>query len=213
VPFSSVTTLIPPFALAAVILAAGRSSRMGRPKLLLPWGETSVIGHLIQQWQSLKTARLVVVCAEGDRALLAELDRLNFPAASRVLNPAPETGMFGSIQRAGRAPGWSESLTHWGIVLGDQPHLRTDALRGLLHFASTHPRQVSQPSRRGHGRHPVILPRELFSRLDLSTAGSLKEFLQEQKAETSVFEVEDAAFDLDLDHPADYEKARRLYAG
>ena len=34
-----------------VILAAGRSRRMGKPKLLLPWGETSVLGHLIRQWE------------------------------------------------------------------------------------------------------------------------------------------------------------------
>jgi molybdenum cofactor cytidylyltransferase len=39
-------------ALGAVILAAGRSTRMGQPKLLLPWGKTSVLGHLIGQWQS-----------------------------------------------------------------------------------------------------------------------------------------------------------------
>ena len=41
------------FSVGVVILAAGRSARMGRPKLLLPWGETSVLGHLIKQWQAL----------------------------------------------------------------------------------------------------------------------------------------------------------------
>ena len=34
--------------LGVIILGAGASSRMGRPKLLLPWGDTSVIGHLIR---------------------------------------------------------------------------------------------------------------------------------------------------------------------
>ena len=34
-----------------VILAAGASSRMGKPKLVLPWGKTSVLGHLIEQWK------------------------------------------------------------------------------------------------------------------------------------------------------------------
>jgi len=37
------------FAVGVVILAAGRSARMGRPKLLLPWGGTSVLGHLLAQ--------------------------------------------------------------------------------------------------------------------------------------------------------------------
>ncbi|HRY59690.1 MAG: NTP transferase domain-containing protein [Verrucomicrobia bacterium] len=43
-------------ALGVVLLAAGRSARMGKPKLLLPWGDTSVLGHLIRQWQSLGAA-------------------------------------------------------------------------------------------------------------------------------------------------------------
>ncbi|HOW79579.1 MAG TPA: NTP transferase domain-containing protein, partial [Verrucomicrobiota bacterium] len=75
-------------ALGVVLLAAGRSARMGKPKLLLPWGGTSVLGHLIRQWQSLGAAQLSVVCAAGDSALAAELDRLGFPAENRILNPA-----------------------------------------------------------------------------------------------------------------------------
>ena len=39
--------------LGVVILAAGASSRMGRPKLLLPWSGTTVIGHLLNQWRAL----------------------------------------------------------------------------------------------------------------------------------------------------------------
>ena len=44
-------------AIGVIILGAGASSRMGRPKLLLPWGDTSVIGHLIRQWQALGAAK------------------------------------------------------------------------------------------------------------------------------------------------------------
>ena len=57
------------FSVGVVILAAGRSARMGRPKLLLPWGETSVLGHLIKQWQALGARQIAVVCAPGDQAI------------------------------------------------------------------------------------------------------------------------------------------------
>src|SRR6266403_85663 len=111
------------FRLAAVLLAAGRSSRMGRPKLLLPWGATSVLGHLLDQWQALKSEQIAVVCAADDLLVQAELDRLDFPASRRIVNNAPERGMFSSILCAAQWTGWRADLTHWAIVLGDQPHI------------------------------------------------------------------------------------------
>src|SRR5256885_3178049 len=87
-----------------VILAAGASSRMGKPKLLLPWGVTSVLGHLIGQWKALRAGQIAAVWATGDQAVSVELDRLGFPKVNRVVNPTPERGMFSSIQCAAR---WS----------------------------------------------------------------------------------------------------------
>src|SRR4051812_5400227 len=118
-----------PLQIGAVVLAGGRSRRMGRPKLLLPWKSTSVIGHLIDQWQSLGVSQICVVCAADDQALAQELNRLGFPEALRILNPLPERGMFSSIQCAARWPGWNPTLTHWAIILGDQPHLSPASLR------------------------------------------------------------------------------------
>src|ERR1043166_8703452 len=73
-----------PFSLAAVILAAGRSVRMGQPKLLLPWGGRSIIGHLLAQWRDLKAQQITVVCAGGDMNIQEELDRLGFPTGDRI---------------------------------------------------------------------------------------------------------------------------------
>jgi len=49
-----------------LILAAGASSRMGQPKLLLPWHGTSVLGHLIGQWKDLRAGQIAAVSATGD---------------------------------------------------------------------------------------------------------------------------------------------------
>ena len=110
------------FFLGVVLLAAGRSTRMGKPKLLLPWGRTSVLGHLIKQWKALGAKQIAVVCAPDDGAMRVELDRLGFPVQDRIINPAPDRGMFSSIQCAAQWSGWQAALTHWAIVLGDQPH-------------------------------------------------------------------------------------------
>src|SRR6185369_7472750 len=94
-----------------VILAAGASSRMGRPKLLLPWGGTSVIGHLLAQWRGLGAEQVSVVCAQANVALDQELNRLQFRPEDRIVNPIPECGMFSSIQCAASWKGWKPTLT------------------------------------------------------------------------------------------------------
>src|SRR5215468_266425 len=134
------------YALVVLILGAGRSSRMGRPKLLLPWKNSSVIGHLIGQWKGLAPAQIAVVIAQGDSPLTAELDRLQFPSLDRIENPAPESGMFSSVQCAARWNGWDSSATHWAVVLGDQPHLTVETLRAVLALSWQQPGRVCQPT-------------------------------------------------------------------
>src|ERR1019366_10818668 len=110
--------------LAVLLLGAGASSRMGRPKLLLPWRGTTIIGHLLSQWREVGAAQIAVVLRPDDAALMAELDRLNFSKSDRIENPQPERGMFSSIVCAANWQGWQKDISSWAIVLGDQPHLR-----------------------------------------------------------------------------------------
>ncbi len=194
--------------LGVIILAAGRSARMGKPKLLLPWEGTSVVGHLLATWSGLGAKQIVVVCAENDQPMEAELDHLVFPSAGRIYNPLPERGMFSSIQCSARWPGWTGGLTHWAVVLGDQPHLGDETLRTLLAFAATHAQQVCQPQHGGHRRHPVILPRPAFERLADTTSPDLKEFLN--SCEIALCALDDPGLALDIDLPEDYEKALAL---
>ena len=194
-----------------IILAAGASSRMGRPKLVLPWGKTSVLGHLIGQWQSLQAEQIAVVCTESDRPLQGELDRLGFPAAKRIFNPAPERGMFSSVQCAARWPCWKENLTHFVIVLGDQPHLSPATLRAVLDFTAANPGKICQPSRHGRARHPVLLPRIIFEQLRDAAKENLKAFLQSRSRDVALCEIDDPALDLDIDSSADYEQIIRVF--
>ena len=198
--------------LAAVLLAAGRSSRMGRPKLLLPWADTSVLGHLIDQWQALKAEQLAVVCAADDLPIQAELDRLGFSANDRVLNAAPERGMFSSIRCAAQWSGWRADLTHWAIVLGDQPHISRETLQTILDFSAANPERVCLPKQGGHRRHPVVLPRQAFVQLANSEAIDLKAFLDSLPSPAAMCEINDPALELDLDTPEEYDRAVGLYS-
>jgi molybdenum cofactor cytidylyltransferase len=181
---------------------------MGRPKLLLPWHNTSVLGHLIQQWQGLGAAQVAVVCAGDDPVVRAELDRLRFSTVDRIENPEPDRGMFSSIQCAARWAAWKSGLTHWAVVLGDQPHLQAGTLRSVCAFSAAQPGLVCQPARGGHRRHPVVLPESAFRDLAKTTVGDLKTFLSGWQF--AICERDDPGLDLDIDEPEDYEKALEL---
>src|ERR1041384_1188498 len=165
------------FCAAVVLLAAGASSRMGKPKMLLPWRKTTVLGHLIEVWGESRAEHIAVVHAKGDGLLAAELDRVGVPRENRNINPEAARGMFSSIQCAAQWRGWNVNITHWAIVLGDQPHLPLLLLRALLNFAREQPETICQPSRNGRARHPVLLPKEMFHRLANCTEQNLKQFL------------------------------------
>ena len=196
--------------LGVVLLAAGASVRMRQPKMLLPWGDSTVIGSLIQTWAGLGSRQIAVVCVHGS-PVDAELNRLGFPDRQRIYNHCPENGMFSSITCAAQWTGWEPGLTHFAIVLGDQPHLSGETLRQLIALASNRPGQICQPCRAGAPRHPVLIPAPLFRSIPDSGRSTLKEFLALNAASRAGFESEDQGLDLDLDRMDDYQEAKRRF--
>jgi molybdenum cofactor cytidylyltransferase len=196
--------------LGVVILGAGASSRMGKPKLLLPWEETTIIGHLISQWQQLGANQIAVVHRPKDELLFAELKRLNFPRQNCVENPQPERGMFSSIVCAANWSGWNKEVSHFAIALGDQPHLHLKTLQTLLKFVTQHPASICQPMCGGKTGHPVILTRDVFGELQLqnSRAETLKDFLKPFSSRSVQCVINDPGVTLDLDTPEDYNRVR-----
>jgi molybdenum cofactor cytidylyltransferase len=197
-----------PFSLGTIILAAGRSTRMGQAKLLLPWGRNSILGHLIALWSELGADEIAVVCVADSPAIGVELDRLGFSREYRIYNPQAERGMFSSIICAAQWSGWSAALSHWAVVLGDQPHIQRSTLGQLLKFAAEHADSVCQPARNGRRGHPVVLPRAVFLEIAGSKCTSLKEFLAGHKIAECA--CEDPGLNLDIDRPEDYQKALAL---
>ncbi|MGZ4964974.1 MAG: nucleotidyltransferase family protein [Limisphaerales bacterium] len=192
--------------LVAVILGAGRSRRMGKPKLLLPWHGSTILAHQVETWLQLG-ADVRVVCGPRPDPIQDELDRLHVSEQTRILNPRPDDGMFSSIRCAARAP-WPAETTHFSIILGDQPHLKRATLEKLLHTAEEEFDSICQPRHNGALCHPVILPRKYFTQLADTEAQILSDFLHGQQIEPS--DVDDPGLELDIDVAADYEAALRV---
>jgi molybdenum cofactor cytidylyltransferase len=194
------------FATGVIMLGAGASLRMGRPKLLLPWRDTTVIGHLIRQWRELGVAQLAIVLRADDQQLMAELERLGLAQENCIINPEPGRGMFSSIICAASWPGWRRDISCWAIVLGDQPHLQTESLRRLLEYSASHPQAICQPATTMCVGHPVMLPRRAFEELKSTPAATLKEFLNLTVIPRVQCPVNEAGLALDLDTPEDYKQ-------
>lgn len=175
---------------------------MGRPKLLLPWGDTTVIEHALRQWENLHASQIAAIVAAGNPSLPK-----NIP---QITNPVPDRGMFSSVRCAADWPHWNPALTHFVISLGDQPHLREATLGQLVHAARQQPDRIWQPSHAGRRRHPVVLPRSSFHALRETAAPDLKTFLESFEELRQSVDIDDPGLDIDLDTPEDYERAKRL---
>ncbi|MCI0746876.1 MAG: nucleotidyltransferase family protein, partial [Verrucomicrobia subdivision 3 bacterium] len=181
----------------------------GRPKLLLPWGNTSILGHLLTQWSKVGASQIAVVVAPDHSALESELAAHPQIAPARIVNPAPDQGMFSSILSAARWPHWNCDVTHWIVALGDQPHLQLTTLERLLEAALASPDAICQPARSNRPRHPVALLRSAFERLRQTNAANLREFLEASPERRLKIEMDDPGLDLDIDTPQDYEAAQK----
>lgn len=189
------------------VLGAGASTRMGRSKLLLPWGTTSVVGRIVENWRAAGAAQIAVVHAPWDELLAQELRRLGMGEADCIVNRQPEHGMFSSIQAAARWTGWRASLSHFALALGDQPQISASLLRQLWDFVVRHPDRACQPCTGERLRHPVILPRSIFLRLADASEKTLREFLATLNPSVLGCPMDDPALDVDLDSPEDYAQA------
>ncbi|MEX1124255.1 MAG: nucleotidyltransferase family protein [Acidimicrobiia bacterium] len=148
--------------IAAVILAAGGSRRLGRPKQLEPWGDTNLLGHVVARTNEFPVEEVwVVVGYEADR-ILAETD---LGEAGVVENPEWEEGIASSIRVGLDALTRLSRCDQALIVIGDQPAVPAEVVDELLASHAKSDRPVSVPKYRYTSGNPVLVDRLLWPRL------------------------------------------------
>lgn len=149
--------------IAAVILAAGLSRRLGQPKLLLPFEGRGLIRHTAEQviaagdgqWEEV----MVVLGHEAEK-IRQELEGLTVRA---VFNPRFERGMSASLVAGLQAvPPQAEGAM---IFLGDQPLVSSEVIRSMLAVLGKSRRPIIVPAYDGVNGNPVLFSRSLFSEL------------------------------------------------
>lgn len=195
-----------PVVFGVVILAAGASTRMGTCKLLLPWGEKTILTHILDQWRRAGAAQVAPVIDPSNQPLRNALTDAGLSPYEWIENPSPQLGMFSSSQQASRWRGWLSTLTHWIISLGDQPHIQMSTLRLLLDSARKNPTRICQPALHGQTAHPIILPAHDFRALAQNDVPDLRSYIRRREAFRLRVPVEDTAVSRDLDTPQDYAR-------
>lgn len=148
--------------IAAVILAAGGSRRLGRPKQLEPWGDTNLLGHVVARTNEFPVEEVwVVVGYEADR-ILAETE---LGEAGVVENPEWEEGIASSIRVGLDALTRLSRCDQALIVIGDQPAVPVEVVDELLASHAKSDRPVSVPKYRYTSGNPVLVDRLLWPRL------------------------------------------------
>jgi molybdenum cofactor cytidylyltransferase len=188
---------------AAVILAAGRSTRMGQAKQLLPLGESTVLETAIANVRHSAVEETVVVLGAA-----ADLIRPHLSDMKSVFNPRYEQGMASSL-RAGISA-LSPQMTAALIVLGDQPFVRPETLNQLITRHREATEHIVIPVHQGRRGNPVLIPRRFFPEvMELEGDTGCRVLFDRYPQAVWMVEVEDEGILLDIDSQEDY---RRLSA-
>lgn len=152
-------------ALAAVILAAGRSSRMEgeRPKVLLPFGERTIVEAVVGVAEAAGLSPVVVVTGYRGGEVR---DALAGTPARVAHNPRWAEGQATSLARGIRAVRTETDAEAALVLLGDEPTLRPEAVRRVVDAWREGAGPVVRAVYPGRPGHPVLIAREAFPELE-----------------------------------------------
>ena len=195
--------------IAAVVLAAGLSRRMGQAKLLMPVGGRAIVRYVVESVLAGGVDSVWVVTGPDVEPIEAALAGLDVQIA---VNPAPEEGQASSL-RAGIAA-LPASVDAVLIALGDQPSLAPSIIPALLAARRVSPKLIVAPRYRDGQGNPVLFKREIFPELlRLTGDQGARPIIQKEPARVEWVEL-DLPMPPDVDTQDDYEKIRaNLRAG
>jgi len=192
--------------ISAIILAAGESSRMGRPKALLEWRGLPFIEHVCDALRSAGVEDRVAVLGRAEKEILAGWKSSGEKIA---VNPRPEDGQLSSLRTGLEAA--DPSAEGFLVCLADQPTIAPGTYKAVIEAWRARPDHIIIPrtfrasdSRMKRG-HPIIIP-AAYRRLCFE--GPLDKGLHWVTHHPSVkiadLDLDDAEIIRDFDTPEDY---------
>jgi CTP:molybdopterin cytidylyltransferase MocA len=194
---------------AGVLLAAGESARIGRPKPLLPWGDTTLVEYQVGEMLGAGLERVVVVLGHAWQDVKPYLAG---PAVEVVVNEAYRESKAGSLRAvAASLLDEDEAVV---ILSVDQPRPR-DVLARLLAAHDAGAALVTVPVHGGRRGHPTILAGALIPELRnvLDETLGLRGLIERHRASLREVPFETPIVLLDLNTPSEYRQAHEVFFG
>jgi molybdenum cofactor cytidylyltransferase len=188
--------------ITAIILAAGESARMGEPKMLMPWGRSTVLQTVISTFQAADVRDILLVTG-GARE---QVERLVGKTVQTIYNEDyKKSGMLGSIQLGLNAKMREASAAL--ICLGDQPQVEEGSVRGVCDTFLKTKSKLVVPSYQKQRGHPWLVARALWDEILLMREpDTMRNFLNRHKSEIQYVESSTPTVLQDVDTPEDYLK-------
>jgi len=188
--------------ICAVVLAAGESHRMGTAKQLLPFGNTTVIEHIVDQLLLSHLDEIcVVVGHDGERVA----ERLRSRRVRIVANPDYASGMLSSVRCGLRA--LPEACDAIVVALGDQPAVAPEWSDAMVQALRSAGRGIVVPVHQGRRGHPLVFSaryrEEILTHHD---EVGLRGLLPAHPEDVHELAMPTAAVLSDMDHPEDYRR-------
>lgn len=196
----------------AIVPAAGRSRRMGRAKLLLPYGDDTIIGTLVTNLEDAGVRPVLLVLRPGASELRRWARSRSLPVSN---NPEPERGMLSSIHAGIRALGGAARLAQLLtqsrapllVTPADFPALRATTVTDLLDHQARSERGLVLPTCGGRRGHPLLIHPRLLAAVDaLDPAVGLHAILERHEHEIETVETDDTGVLRDVDTAEDYRR-------
>ena len=187
---------------AAILLAAGESSRMGTPKPLLPWGGTTLTEYQVRELLAAGVDDLVIVLGHAADQVRPRV----LAEATIVVNEAYRQGRASSL-RAGAAA-LSDDADPILVLNVDQPRPH-DLLRPLLAAHREGGAMITVPVAQGRRGHPAVLAVSLLPELREASeaAQGLRGIIAAHEREVQEVDLPSTAVLLDINTPAEYRAA------
>jgi len=191
---------------AAILLAAGRSSRMGAFKPLLPFGNKTVIQCCIDSLREGGVETIVVVLGHRADDLREELTGVSF-----AVNPDPDSEMGASIAAGVRElPGDAQATL---IALADHPAVPASVVTTVI-AEWTQGSRIVVPTWQGRGGHPVLVDLSFRPELlNLTESGGLRALLESHREAVRRVPVDSPFIARDMDTWDDYRTLHQEATG